>query len=300
VVREDPPRSRGAQIGAPSGAGAALDWASIASAVRGQRIGHSVVYLETTGSTNDDARRLAHAGEPEGAVVLADEQTAGRGRAGKSRWLTPAATSIAMSVLLRPPLPPARLPLLSMLAGAATIEAVRAATGISCALKWPNDVMAGEHKLGGILVETALAGSSVSYAIAGIGLNANVRAAALGPFPDTALRPTSLWDESGVPVAREDVITALLSAMDRLYGELLAGRDDIIHRRYRRILDTLGRRITVTGAATAAVEGEALDVAGDGSLVLRLADGSLRSFAHGEVTVRPAESAATGRAPTSS
>ncbi|CAA9249932.1 MAG: hypothetical protein AVDCRST_MAG77-2126 [uncultured Chloroflexi bacterium] len=265
-----------------------LDWQSIAGAVRGQRIGRRIVYLETTGSTNDDARRLAVAGEAEGTVVLADEQTAGRGRSGKSRWLTPAGTSVALSVFLRPPLPPDRLPLLSMLAGVAVVQAVHASTGVRCRLKWPNDVMVGDLKLGGILVETALAGAVVAYAIAGVGLNGNVGAASLGPFPDTALRPTSLQDQAGSPVSREAVVTALLQSLDPLYEDLLGGRHAIIRERYVASLDTLGRRVVVLDLSGGRAEGIAEDIAESGALIVRLPDATRREFAHGEVTVRPA------------
>src|SRR5947209_4085497 len=141
-----------------------LDWQPVAAGVSGRLIGCRFVYLPTTESTNGVARELAEQGEPEGTVVFADAQTRGRGRAGKSAWLTPANTSIALSALLRPAIEPAALAALSMMAGVAVVDAIRAETSLLATLKWPNDALIGERKVGGILVESALAGSHVRYA----------------------------------------------------------------------------------------------------------------------------------------
>ena len=116
MVCQDSSRGSGTALTRP------LDWRAIQTALQGRTIGRRVVYHSSTGSTNDDAKRLAAEGAPEGTVVFADEQTAGRGRAGKSRWITPAHTSVAVSVLLRPTLPPERLGALAMIAGLAAVE----------------------------------------------------------------------------------------------------------------------------------------------------------------------------------
>jgi len=257
----------------------------VAEALRGRVIGGRVVYRESTGSTNDDARALALAGEPEGTVVLADEQTAGRGRAGKARWLTPACTSIAVSVVLRPALPPERLGVLAMLAGVAVVEAVYEVAGAACALKWPNDVMVGERKLGGILVESSLTSSAVSYAVLGIGLNGNVPAAELGPLPANAALPTSLLDEVGRYVSREAVLIALLMSLDALYGQIRFGQTGQLVARYREVLATLGQRVVISDT-TQTWEGVAEDVTDEGALVLVTQDGERKVFAHGEVSLR--------------
>ena len=270
---------------------AALRWEAVQEVVSRQTIGRRVVYFASTGSTNDVARRLAAAGEPEGTVVLADEQTAGRGRAGKSRWLTPAGTSIAASVVLRPLLPPERLPLLSLMAGVAACEAIQSAARVTCTLKWPNDVMTKDRKLGGILVESALSGSSVSYAVLGIGLNGNLPADQLGRLPDAASPPTTLLDEAGGAVSREDVLIALLTALDRLYATLPAGTSSLLER-YRLRLRTLKQSVRVTESTSAApIDGIAEDITHEGALIVRLPSGERRTYAHGEVTVRTASPA---------
>jgi BirA family biotin operon repressor/biotin-[acetyl-CoA-carboxylase] ligase len=260
-----------------------LDWRRVAGLVAGQTIGRRVVYLESTTSTNDVARDLGNAGEPEGAVVVADAQTAGRGRAGKTPWLTPPGTSIAVSVLLRPPLAPEHLAQLALAAGVAAVDAIREATGVAAALKWPNDVMAGDRKLGGILAESSLRGTAVAFVVLGIGINGNVPAAALGPLPDAAMPATSLQDETGDAVSREAVLAALLRHLEQQYAAIAdAGA---LREAYRARLSTLGRTVRIVGAERP-VEGTAEDVAENGALVVRLASGARRVFAYGEVTVR--------------
>lgn len=248
-----------------------------------------MVYLPSTGSTNDDAKRLADAGEPEGLVVLADEQTAGRGRAGKRPWLTPERTAVALSVLLRPRLPAEQLPLLSLAAGVAAAEAVSSVADVACRLKWPNDVMVGSRKLGGVLVESAISGGSVQYAVAGIGLNVNVPAADLARWREITLPPTSLLMETGASVSRERLTIALIECLDQSYGWLGSGAPEArgtLLARYRAALATIGQLVRISGAGLEGV-GVAEDVTETGALVLRLADGSRRTFTHGEVTVRP-------------
>ena len=267
-----------------------LAWQAVAEAVTGQTLGRRFVYLQTTGSTSDVARHLAEQGEPEGAAVFADEQTAGRGRAGKSRWLTPARTSIALSLVLHPPLAPADLPVLSMMAGVAAVDAIRGTTGVAATLKWPNDVVASGRKVGGNLVETALAttgGPAVRYAVLGIGVNGNLPARALGPWPDAALAATTLQDEAGAPISREALVVALLRELEQCYTRVRRGDLASIRNRYCDLLDTLGRQVRVlAGPAGPAVEGVAEAVAPDGALVVRLPSGVRRRFAYGEVSIR--------------
>ena len=245
-----------------------------------------MIYRASTGSTNDDAKALAAQGEREGTVVLADEQTTGRGRAGKSRWITPANTSIAVSVLLRPALPPERLGILAMIAGLAAVEGLQRGAAVEVRLKWPNDVLVGTRKLGGILVESALSSSGIAYAVIGIGLNGNLRTGDLGALPDAALAPATLLEVAGRPVEREAVIVALLEALDARYAALRAGAPAELRRDYRAALGTIGQAVTI-GGASESVGGIAEDVTEGGALVLRLPDGSRREFAYGEVTVRP-------------
>ncbi len=269
----------------PPAEGQPLDWRRVAAALAGARLGYDLVHLDSASSTNDVARRLAADGAPEVVVVAAETQTAGRGRAGKAPWLTPPGTSIAVSLLLRPPLPPAALPRLGMAAGVAATVAIRETAGVDAGLKWPNDVVVSEGKLGGILVESALSADAVDFAIVGIGLNVNLTAAALGPFLDGALPPATLLDMAGRSISREDLLIALLRQLDRLYDALRRGNGGEVWRRYRDALTILGRPVRLHGGG-APVDGVAEEVSPDGALVLRLPSGARQVFAYGDVTLR--------------
>jgi BirA family transcriptional regulator, biotin operon repressor / biotin---[acetyl-CoA-carboxylase] ligase len=264
----------------------ALDWEAVAEAVANQLVGRRLIYLPATASTNDDVRGHAQRGEAEGLVVVADAQTAGRGRAGKSPWLTPPFTSIAVSVLLRPRLCPAELPLVSMAAGVAVIEALQQATGITAVLKWPNDVLIRGRKVGGILVESAVTGSGVTHAVVGIGLNGNLPSEALGPFPDAAVPATTLQDSVGMPISREAVLIALLRSLENQYGAIRAGNSMAIWHAYKDVLSTLGQRVRLRLSSESQEEGIAEEVTPSGELILRLPTGERRAFAHGEVSLR--------------
>jgi BirA family biotin operon repressor/biotin-[acetyl-CoA-carboxylase] ligase len=240
-----------------------------------ERVGRPRLHLRSAGSTNDRARELAAAGAPHGTLVTAGEQTAGRGRQGRG-WATPPGTAIAASLVLRH-----HDALLPLRAGLAVADVA----GPAARVKWPNDVLVGGRKVGGILVESALAGSRVRYAIAGLGINVNFQATSLGPLPDAAISPTTLLDAAGALVDRERLLSRLLDDLDRGYVLIHSHRLPEILARYRERLSTLGREVRIHGALEV-VEGTAEDVAPDGALVVRLPDGQQRRFSYGEVTVR--------------
>ncbi|HEX2033262.1 MAG TPA: biotin--[acetyl-CoA-carboxylase] ligase [Chloroflexota bacterium] len=264
---------------------AALDWQRVAAALAGEPMDYQLMYLPVTGSTNDVARSLAAAGAPQGVVVFADAQTAGRGRPGKSPWLTLPNLSIAVSVVLRPSLDPAALPQVTMAAGVATVTAIRETTGVPAGLKWPNDVMVGTRKLGGILAESILGAKAIAYVVLGIGLNCNFPVQALGPLPDAAVPPTSLQEDCGAPISREALLIALLRRFGQVYGRLEAGEGDTVWQSYRAALGIVGRAVRIQ-TNTAPVDGTVEDVAADGALVLRLPSGERRTFTFGEVSLR--------------
>jgi BirA family transcriptional regulator, biotin operon repressor / biotin---[acetyl-CoA-carboxylase] ligase len=176
----------------------------------GGRFGAVYRFKEVYPST----QRLLQEDDPEGAVAVADEQTEGRGRLGRS-WHAPAGTSVLLSVLLRPQLEPARLPELSLVAGGAVAEAIAEVTGIEPAIKFPNDVLVGGRKVAGILAE-----SSEGRVVLGIGVNVNQSAAEL---PDGArIEPTSLRIETGEPIDRAELLAAILLRLERAYDAWVA------------------------------------------------------------------------------
>jgi BirA family transcriptional regulator, biotin operon repressor / biotin---[acetyl-CoA-carboxylase] ligase len=175
------------------------------------RFGHVYRYEELCTST----QRLLHDDDPEGAVAVAEEQTEGRGRLGRT-WHAPARTSVLVSVLLRPGIEPSRLPELSLVAGGAVAEAIVDVTGIDPAIKFPNDVLVGGRKVAGILAE-----SSEGRVVLGVGVNANQTADELPG--DSQTQPTSLRVELGEPVDRAALLAAILLRLERAYDRWVSG-----------------------------------------------------------------------------
>ena len=259
---------------------ASLDWRRIAHTRAGTRLGHRVVYHARLDSTNVLARALLRDGAPDGTVVLADEQTQGRGRLGR-RWLAPSCSGLALSVCLRPP-PGFPLPTLSMAAALAAGDVVRAVAGTSCALKWPNDVLVDGAKVCGILLELDEADGAWSVVV-GIGLNVN----AAPDLPGV----TCLAAITGAPLEREPLLLGLLAALER-YVDLAGCAPEMVWRAWRERLETVGRRVRVS-APDGAVEGVAEGVDDEGALLLRLDDGTWRTLHAGAVTLAaPPESTA--------
>lgn len=251
--------------------------------------GRNVVYLPTTGSTNDVAKALAAAGAPEGTLVVADEQTAGRGRMGR-RWVAPPGTCLLLSLLFRPELPPAQAPRLTMLCTLAAADAVKEVAGLQVALKWPNDLIVksdvrspesqGWRKLAGVLTETGMVERRLDFVVVGIGLNVNVPPEVL---PALAPDATSILAEVRRPVDRVTLLVALLARVERRYAALRAGESP--HMEWAARLATLGRQVTAVTPGGELV-GLAEGVDEDGALLLRKADGTLHRLTTGDVTLR--------------
>lgn len=259
-----------------------LDWQRVAAARAGGRVGGVVIYHPTVGSTNTLGRELLRAGAADGTIVLADEQTAGRGRHGR-RWTAPARSGIALSLLLRlaPDFP---LYTLTMVAALAVSDAVRDVVDTRCMLKWPNDVLVDGAKVAGILLELDDAGASWSVVV-GIGLNVNAAPAVTGAG--------SLAGAVGRPVAREPLLIRILSALDA-YLILAAHEPEAVLRPWRERLATLGQPVRVQ-APDGVVEGLAVGVDAEGALLVRLADGAVRPVHAGDVTLAGRQSSVASR-----
>ena len=181
--------------------------------LRGSLFGKRIFHFFKTDSTNRVALELGHAGEPEGAVVLAEEQTAGRGRSGR-KWHSERAAGIYATLLLRPKLAPVQAPLLTMMAGLSAHSAVQALTGLAVDLKWPNDLLILGKKLGGILTEMHAEPGQIRFVIVGIGLNVNQER-----FPgELANIATSLHAETGKPQSRMELLVRLLREFESDYN----------------------------------------------------------------------------------
>ena len=239
-------------------------------------IGQRVLYYPRLKSTMDVARLKAQQEATEGTVVIAGEQTAGRGRI-KRTWLSPKG-SIALSLILYPEL--GYLSSLIMVASLAVVHSIERVTALKPQIKWPNDVLINGKKVCGILIESEVKGKQVDYAILGVGINTNLNPSDFPEIPSTA---TSLSQELGRDVSQLDMIRRLLVELERLYLALPSG--DSVYREWRNNLMTLGKKVRVSSDETT-YEGIAESVAQNGSLLLRQPDGSLVKIVAGDVTLR--------------
>jgi BirA family biotin operon repressor/biotin-[acetyl-CoA-carboxylase] ligase len=261
---------RGMSSEAVQASRAPLDAAVLAQAlVRPGGLWRSVTVAEATGSTNADLLAQAAGGAPEGSVLAAETQTAGRGRMGRT-WLSPPGAALMFSVLLRPAaVPPARRGWLPLLAGVAIASALRGLTGLDVGLKWPNDVLIGDGKLAGILAE-----QSADAIVAGAGLNVSTQRSEL-PV-ETA---TSLLLAGAPDLRRDRLLCAVLAEFEPLYLAWSAppspGDPDAagLRARYRARCVTLGRQVRAELPGGGVITGTALDVDETGSLQLRTLDG---------------------------
>ncbi|MFC1892600.1 biotin--[acetyl-CoA-carboxylase] ligase [Chloroflexota bacterium] len=250
-----------------------LSPASVTEGLATRFIGRRVIYAPSMLSTMDVARQEAQRRAVEGTVIITEEQTAGRGRMGRS-WLSPKG-SAALSIVLYPVV--AHLPSLIMLASLAVVHTIEIVTGLSSGIKWPNDVLIGGRKVCGILIESDVRGSTADYTVIGIGINVNLKPS---DFPEISPAATSLSDELGRNVSRLTVVQRLLVEVERLYLDLQAGGS--IYEEWRDKLVTLGQHVQVTWREPA-YEGLAESVGRDGSLLLRQRDGSLTKVVAGDV-----------------
>ena len=250
----------------------------VTSGLKTRFIGQRVIYFPRYGSTMEAARQEAKQASAEGTVVIAEAQTAGKGRA-KRAWLSPKG-SISLSVVLYPDI--SRLPYLIMLASVAVAQSIEAVAGLETKLKWPNDVLVKGKKVCGILIENELKGDRVAWAVIGIGINVNIR---MRDFPEIADTATSLYDELGKELSRVGIIRSLLVELERLYLSLGNGED--IYQEWRDRLITLGKRVQVISGEDV-LQGVAEDVSKDGTLLLRHNDGQLSHIVAGDVTLRDA------------
>jgi len=242
-------------------------------------IGKKVIHFTSLDSTMEAARREALWGAPAGTVVLADEQTAGRGRL-KRTWLSPRG-GLTLSIILRPNVE--YLPYLIMISSLAVVRSVENVTGLFTQIKWPNDILIKDKKICGILIENDIRKNSLVFSIIGIGINVNIH---MQDFPDISSIATSLSDQTGNIVSRLDILQHLLVEMERLYRHL-PEKDQIIQEWKNRLV-TLGQNVQVT-QGDHIYYGLAESVSGDGSLLLRTADGDLIKIVAGDVSLSRSE-----------
>lgn len=263
-----------------------LDLIALRRYLETRTIGAVLMRYERVASTNDIARERARAGYPEGLVVLTEEQTAGRGRLGRN-WVASYGDALLLSILLRPAwLPPSEAFSLTMMAGVALCEAVEQVALVRAQLKWPNDLLLfvdGEwRKSAGILTEVSVAGDIIEWAIIGIGVNVNQTPAGAVNGRNLQQTATCISAAAGQRISRTALLEALLVALDERYAQLQSGERGSLFVDWRARLARLGEPATVM-LPGGELRGIAEDVAPDGTLLLRDADGVLHTVHTGDV-----------------
>lgn len=239
--------------------------------------GREIVYLKSVDSTNRYARELASRGAAEGTLVVADEQTAGRGRRGRG-WISPAGEGVFMSLILRPQAHPSQVAGLSLQAALATARAIAHVTGLDARIKWPNDIVCGGKKVCGMLLEMNADEQSVHDVVAGIGINVHQR-----DFPpEIAQTAASLDLLTGTSVNRAALVRAFLQEFETVSSMAQAGT---LMDAYRERSATLAQRVQVIAPAEM-FTGTALEVTDSGSLIVLDEQGQRREVLAADVSVR--------------
>lgn len=238
-------------------------------------MGKDIYYFDEVLSTMDIATQLGMEGAPEGTLVVAESQSKGRGRLGR-HWLSPKYKGIYLSDILRPKISPAQASLLTLLSAVSVSEAIKEMTGLETNIKWPNDILLGNRKLGGILTELAAEMDEVRFAVVGIGLNVNNSKSSL------LTGATSLKEQKGESVNRVELLQEILRRLEINYLLLQEGGYQEIIDKWRRYATTLGRRVKII-CHNRQLEGQAIDIDRDGGLLLRKDSGLIEKVMSGDV-----------------
>lgn len=244
-----------------------------------QTIGARICCLDVTDSTNLQACRFGDGGEPEGMVVIADQQSCGKGRMGR-RWESPAGVNLYVSILLRPAILPFDAPQLTFLSAVAVCRAIISETGLQATVKWPNDVLVQGKKVAGLLNEMSSETDRVNYVVLGIGVNLNMQEE---QFPQALRYPaTSLAIAGGRPVSRLDFTRTLLQQIDALYQLFLEQGSAPVLEEWMQLCDMTGKVVRVDGHELQ-LQGIMTGLADDGALLVRTATGKMERIYAGDV-----------------
>jgi BirA family biotin operon repressor/biotin-[acetyl-CoA-carboxylase] ligase len=247
-----------------------------------EEIGTKIHLFSNVDSSNTVAFQLALKGASEGEVVVVDSQTTGKGRMGR-RWESPAGVNIYLSIILRPLFPPGKIPLITLMTAVACAEGIEELTGLLPGIKWPNDLLLGEKKLGGILTEADMEMDRINFVIVGIGINVNMpRSAFPSSIRDTA---TSLREALSKQVSRVPLIQALLWKFEQWYTRFKEGRGEAIKGRWEELARIRGKEVAIDFMGET-VQGQALEIDADGALLVQEAGGEVKRIVAGDVHVR--------------
>ena len=243
-----------------------LDATAIQSGLSTHFLGRNIVVLEETDSTNEEAKRQGAAGAPDGTLCLAERQTGGKGRLGRS-WSSPPGAGVWMSLLLRPQLAPQEATLLTLIAGLSVCRAIRRLTGCGAMIKWPNDIVIGRKKVCGILTELAADMEQIHYVVVGIGVNAN-----LSEFEgELKKKATSLLLETGEKIDRAALIRAVLEEFEACYDRFVTDLTADFITPYEELCVSLNRQVSVIRGGRE-ITGQSIGLSKEGELLIHCGD----------------------------
>ncbi len=253
----------------------------VGSRLKTQRMGKEIRYFSQIDSTNQYAKRIAEEGALDGTLIIADEQTAGKGRSGR-HWVTPPGEAIAFTLILRPKLTTDRISMVTLVMGLAVVQAINALYNLGAGIKWPNDAVVNGKKICGILTEMSAEISEIHYIVIGVGINAN-----LMHFPEEIKSiATSLKLELGREVNRAELIARIMEEFERLYAKFEnAGDLSDMREEYNSACLNMDRPVRVLDPA-GEYTGTARGINDLGVLKVEMPDGTMREVSSGEVSVR--------------
>lgn len=255
--------------------------AEIESLVTTKWAGRQVVYYDETDSTNVQAKAAGERGEAHGTLFVADRQTSGKGRRGRS-WESPSGHSIYMTILLKPEIAPVKAPMLTLVMALAVADGIQDAVGVDTQIKWPNDIVLNKKKICGILTEMSTEIDYINYVVIGVGINGNQET-----FPEELKETaTSLKMETGKQIRRSEVIAAVMARFEQYYEQFAKDQDlSGIRKAYEERLVNRDREVRILDPA-GAYEAHAKGINNTGELIVELADGTEKEIYAGEVSVR--------------
>jgi len=255
---------------------------NIKDVFKGDIIGSDIIFCESTSSTNDMALEIGRKREqPEGIVVVADSQTRGRGRLGR-KWISPSGVNLYFSVILQPPFSQQESTILPLAAAASAVNAIKGYPGLNANIKWPNDILIGNKKTGGILVEHKSGHDKTDMLIIGMGINVNMT---LDSLPDDIMPiATSLMIENGSEVDRIKLLGGLLAELESSYKLLIKGDKQSLVNKWADSVSTIGKEISVK-INNQIISGTARALTGSGGLLIRMPDGKEKTITAGDVTI---------------
>ncbi len=248
---------------------------------RSKIIGREIIFFDTLNSTNTSAMEFAEKGCPEGTVIIADSQTSGKGRLGR-KWLSPPGKNLYMSIILRPTFSPRDAAIVTLMSAVACASSIKKLLAIPISIKWPNDIIVSNRKLGGILTEIKADMDRIFHAVIGIGININL---AVEEMPeDIKGIATSIKNETGNVVSRTQTALEILTELDKWYILLLTSGNKPIIQEWRRLSSTIGRRVKIT-VGDKIFAGIAEDIDEEGMLLVKQHDNSIKKISAGDVTI---------------